>query len=196
MRALTSCVLFSFSLLLAPVPALAADPVATPPLPTASDVKVARGNGNFNIDAVMHAPVPPDVAWEVLIDFDHMTSYQPGLAVSKVTERSGNRLLVRQQGIASFGPFSSGFESEREIRLSPKTEILSTNVGGTVKYLVSTMKLAPEPGGTLLRYHAEIDPGWLPPLLGPAAMRDSTAEGFAAMIREMQRRQAAKAGKP
>lgn len=196
MRALITACVLSLTLLAAPEAARAADLVATPPLPTASDIKVARGDKGYQIDAVMHAPVPQDVAWEVLIDFDHMPQYQPGLQVSKIVERQPDRLLVRQQGVAKFGPFSSGFESERDIRLVPKTEILSTNVGGTVKYMVSTMKLAPEAGGTLMRYHADIDPGWLPPLLGPAAMRDSTADSFAAMIREMQKRQAAKGGKP
>lgn len=178
----------------APLATLAADTAS--PTVSASDVKVSRSDKGYAVDVVMHAPVPQDLAWEVLIDFEHMPSYQPGLQVSKVLERSADHLRVRQQGIAHFGPFSSGYESERDIRLKPKTEITSTNVGGTIKFMVSTMKLAPEATGTLLRYHADIDPGWLPPLLGPSAMRDSTADSFGAMIREMQRRQAAQGGKP
>ena len=189
MRALTSWFLAS-ALLSTPLAGLAE---TYPPPLSANNIEVQRKNGLFALDAVMHVAVPLDTAWEVLVDFEHMPSYQSDLQVSKVTERQGDRLLVRQQGIAKFGPFSSGFESERDIRQKPKTEILSTNVGGTVKHMVSTMKLAPEPGGTVLRYHAEVDPGWIPPLLGPAAMRDRTAENFSAMFREMQRRQALKA---
>ena len=165
-------------------------------LPTASDVQVALQGDLYHVDVTMHAPVLPAIAWDVLLDLDPMTSYQPGLKVSRIVARGPNQLGVHQEGVAHFGPVSSAFTSERVIRVKPKTEIRSTNVGGTIQKMDSIMTLTPEAGGTLLRYHAEIDPGWIPPLLGPAAMRDSTASSFAAMIREMERRQGAKPPNP
>ena len=56
----------------------------------------------------------------------------------------------------------------------------------------SVMTLSAEPSGTRLVYHADVEPGfWLPPLVGPAAVRDQTAEQFSALFAEMKKRDAA-----
>ena len=48
------------------------------------DIRVQRHGNAFSIDAVMHAPVPPATAWEVLTDFEHMPRYQSSLKSSQV----------------------------------------------------------------------------------------------------------------
>ena len=84
------------------------------------DIRVQRHGNAFSIDAVMHAPVPPAIAWEVLTDFEHMPRYQSSLKSSQVLERSPQRVLVQQKGVARFGPFSNAFESVREMQLTPQ----------------------------------------------------------------------------
>lgn len=156
---------------------------------TADDVRVARIAGGFTVDMTAHAPVGPERAWEVLTDFEHMAGFVPNLKTSQVMERSDELIRVRQTGTARYGVFWTEFESEREIRLFPPREIRALGVGGNVKRMESLMRLEPEPGGTLLHYHAQVQPDfWLPPLLGPAFVRHETAEQFSAMIREMVRR--------
>lgn len=167
---------------------------AAAPAPAAAvstqDVRVQRQGAAFSIDAVMHAPVPPETAWDVLTDFDHMARYQSNLKTSEVLERGADRLLVRQKGVARFGPFSREFESVREMKLAPPRSIRAQQLSGsTVKHMASLMTLEREEGGTRLSYHADIEPETaLPPLVGPAVVRSETAEQFSAMIREMVRR--------
>ncbi|QTQ35552.1 Polyketide cyclase/dehydrase family protein [Aromatoleum petrolei] len=153
------------------------------------DVRVERSANGFTVDMLAHAPVTPALAWEVLTDFDHMAGFVPNVRTSRVTERGDGYVRVQQSGVAGYGVFWTNFESVREIRFFPPSEIRAQGVGGNVKRMESLMRLDAEPGGTLLRYHAEVQPDfWLPPLLGPAFVRHETAEQFSAIIREMVRR--------
>lgn len=153
------------------------------------DVRVARADGGFVVDVVMHAPVRPAQAWAVLTDFEHMASFVPNLKISRVLERSDSVLKVQQQGVARYGLFSASFESLREIRLTPSSEIRAHGLGGNIQRMESLMRLEPEGNGTRLSYHAEALPGfWFPPMIGPALVRHETAEQFSAMLDEMQRR--------
>ena len=155
-----------------------------------SDVRVARSGGNFTVDLTMYTPVAPSVAWAVLTDFEHMSQFVPNLTSSQVIERNDTVLKVNQKGVASFGFFSTNFESIREIRLSPQSEIRAHGVGGNILRMESVMQLQAEGAGTRLNYHAEVRPGfWFPPLIGPALVKHETAEQFTAMLQEMIRRQ-------
>jgi carbon monoxide dehydrogenase subunit G len=155
------------------------------------DIRVQRHGNAFSIDAVMHAPVPPATAWEVLTDFEHMPRYQSSLKSSQVLERSPQRVLVQQKGVARFGPFSNAFESVREMQLTPQRSIRAQQVSGSaLKQMASLMTLEPEEGGTRLTYRADMEPETaLPPLVGPAMVQHETAAQFSAMVREMVRRQ-------
>lgn len=177
----------SLALLLIAHSALGVD--ATPVVPD-GDVRVERGAaGSFTVDMLVHAPVSPALAWSVLTDFEHMADFVPNLKTSLVTERTETVVRVRQTGTAHYGVFWADFESVREIRLFPPHEIRAHGVGGNVKRMDSLMRVEPEPGGTRLHYHAEVQPDfWLPPLLGPAFVRHETAEQFSAIIQEMVRR--------
>lgn len=153
------------------------------------DVHVERSDGGFVVDVVMHTPAPLTLAWAVLTDFEHMASFVPNLKSSRVIERAEGGMKVHQQGVARYGLFSASFESLREIRLTPFSEIRAHGLGGNIQRMESLMRLEPEGSGTRLIYHAEAQPGfWFPPMIGPALIRHETAEQFSAMLDEMQRR--------
>lgn len=161
----------------------------TPPLDE-SDVHVVRAGDAFTVDVEMHPPVPPRQAWAVLTDFEHMARFVPNLSASEVLERDGNHLKIKQTGAAHYAVFSLNFDSIREVQLDPFRQILAHGIGGNVKKMESATVLEPESGGTHLHYHAEVTPQTpLPPLVGPAAVRQQTAAQFNAMIEEMLRRQ-------
>lgn len=163
--------------------------LAMGPLLSDQDVHVERADGGFVVDVVMHAPVRPAQAWAVLTDFEHMASFVPNLNSSRVLERGDGVLKVLQQGVARYGVFSANFESLREIRLTPFSEIRAHGLGGNIQRMESLMRLDPEGSGTRLSYHAEAQPGfWFPPMIGPALVRNETAEQFSAMLDEMLRR--------
>lgn len=166
----------------------------TAPAVSEDDVTAYKSGKRFVVDAVMHAPVPPALAWAVLTDFEHMTDFVPNLSFSRVTARQDTLLTVHQKGTGRYGFFSADFESVREIHLVPLREIRSRGIGGNIRQVESLMQLEAEGTGTRLHYHSEAQPGfWLPPLIGPAVARHETAEQFSAMIREMQRRQSSPA---
>lgn len=154
-------------------------------------VTVAQSEGAFIIDATMDVPVPPGTAWEVLTDFDHMTSILVNLKSSKVASRDGNTWVVRQDGVATFGPLSFAFASEREIRLEPMQRIKARNLSGTVKRMESDTRIIPLNPGVQISYHAEIVPGsLLARMFGVPFVRHEVEDQFHALIREMLRRHA------
>ncbi|MBQ0945615.1 SRPBCC family protein [Ideonella sp. 4Y16] len=156
-----------------------------------TDVQVQRQGSHFSIDVVMHAAVPPPLAFEVLTDFDHMARFVPNLSESRVLERRGLTWRVAQKGAAHWGPITLPFESVRELQLDPPREIRAHALSGSAAAMDTLMQLEPEPGGTRLHYHAEVEPGrWFPPGLGPALVQHETAEQFSALLREMAARRA------
>ena len=76
-------------------------------------VEVSRDGDTFRIDAALFAPVPLDLAWEVLTDFERMEQFVPNVRDSRILSRQGDRLTILQRGVARFGPLAFPFESER-----------------------------------------------------------------------------------
>lgn len=137
----------------------------------------------------MFAPVPLNVAWDVLTDFDNMHRWVPNLKESKATATEANTVTVEQQGVAKFGIFSFPYTSVRQMQLNPQKTVKSTQVKGSMKELQSLMTLTPGSDGTQLNYHLEMVPQ------GPAALVLSKdfldhelREQFTAIIGEMVRR--------
>lgn len=168
-------------------PASAADPgpVALPE-PTAS---LKLDGSRMTIEIAMDVPVPLVVAWEVLTDFDNMPKILPNLKTSTHTREAENVVLVRQTGTARYGPFSSDFESVRRLTLHPMTRIDSRTISGTVSKMHSRNDLTPTADGVHMQYHAEFEIDFfLPPIVGPSAMKDDVKARFAAFAAEMLKR--------
>lgn len=182
---LARCLLLLTTLLAGPSPA---DDALRPPV--ADDVRVSRRGEVFRIEIDLQTPAAPATAWAVLTDFERMASFVPNLERSRVLERQGNHLRIEQQGKAWFGPFSLSFGSTREVELLPMQEIRAQQLTGTARAMSSTMRLIPDGSGTRLEYRADVTPdgSYLVTLLGPAAIRHETAEQFAAILREIARR--------
>lgn len=156
-------------------------------------VGVSQAGEAFIVDAAINAPVTLKTAWEVLIDFDHMTTILSNLTSSKVVSREGNTLIVKQDGVAKYGLFSFAFQSEREIRLEPMKRILTKNLSGTAKRMESEVKLSQtNPGqGVQITYRAEIVPdSMLARMFGASFVHHEIEEQFQLMVTEMKRREA------
>ncbi len=153
------------------------------------NVAVRQDGEVFIIDATVDAPVPLDIAWGVLTDFDHMASIVGNLTSSKVSSRDGNTWIVNQEGVAKFGLLSFSFVSERQIRLEPMKRILAKNLSGTVKRMESEANIAAVEQGVQIRYRAETVPdSVLARMFGASFIRHEVREQFLAMSREMLKR--------
>lgn len=162
-------------------------------------VGVSQAGEVFIVDAAIDAPVTLKTAWEVLVDFDHMTAILSNLTSSNVVSREGNTLIVKQDGVAKYGLFSFAFQSEREVRLEPMKRILTKNLSGTAKRMESEVKLGqtnPDQG-VQIEYRAEIVPdSMLARMFGASFVRHEIEEQFRLMAVEMKRREASLASSP
>lgn len=154
-------------------------------------VAANRTGDAFVIEAKIETSVSLATVWDVLVDFDHMTSILSNLTLSKVLRRNGNALLVRQEGVAQYGPFSYSFESEREIQLDPMKQILAKSVSGTASRMESETKISQSDDrkGITVRYRAEITPdSALARMFGLSFVQHEVEEQFRLMVAEMDRR--------
>jgi hypothetical protein len=160
-----------------------------------ADVRIVQQGPVFVIDATLHAPVVPELAWQVLTDFERMETFVPNLADSRIVARDGPHVTILQHGIARFGPFSIRFESERVVTLAPPSSIRSVQTRGSMDKLESLTTFAPAPGGTALAYHVEAIPGALyPDVITRRFLAHEVTEQFEAIVREMVRRRDAGSG--
>lgn len=152
-------------------------------------VSIQRNGDVFDIDAVLLAPVPLDVAWEVLTDFESMEKFVPNVQASRIVARDGNRLTIEQNGVARFGPLRFSFASERIVELTPRTLIRSTQTRGNMTRLESLTRFSPTPDGTRLDYHVDVEPDTMfPAALTQRFLVHEIEEQFEAIVREMVRR--------
>lgn len=155
------------------------------------DVTVSEGGGGFIVDATIDAPVAVQTAWEVLVDFDHMTAVMSDLTTSRVVSREGHVLIVKQEGVAKYGWLWYSFQSEREISLDPMKRIVAKNLPGTVDRMEGETKLTQTGGGVQIKSHAIMVPDSIfARMFGASFVRHEIEEQFTFMVAEMKRREA------
>ncbi len=132
--------------------------------------------------------------WEVLTDFDHMSTFVSNLKESKVVSNTGDTLNVYQKGAAKYGPINFPFESTREIKLTPLDKIQSHMIKGNMTKMEGTTELIESGGQTRIQFHTESIPGvWLPPIAGRVFIEHETREQFQEIRNEIVKRIQAKA---
>jgi carbon monoxide dehydrogenase subunit G len=151
---------------------------------------VVQNDNGYVANVVMFAAVPQAVAWGVLTDFDNMQGWVPNVKSSRVTGREGeNTLTVEQKGTAKFGLLSFPYTSVRRMQLEPQRTIQSTQVTGSMKRLVSLMKLSADGAGTRLDYRLELEPsGIAASVMSKEFLQHELTEQFTAIVNEMVRR--------
>jgi ribosome-associated toxin RatA of RatAB toxin-antitoxin module len=157
--------------------------------PAVASIDIREIGEGFVVDLVMRAPLPRELAYEVLTDFEHMANWVPNVKESRVVKREGNRTTVEQQGLARFGLLSFPYTTVRDVELDAPASIRSTQVAGSMKRLTSLMRLSSEGGATRLDYHAEFVPGAVAAkVLTKAFIEHEFSEQFEAIVAEMIRR--------
>jgi hypothetical protein len=152
-------------------------------------VKVQINGENVIVDLTLVVVGTRQDVWEVLTDFDHMTSYVSNLKESKVVSNSGDTLNVYQRGAAQYGPINFPFESTREIKLFPFDKIQSHMVSGNMTKMEGTTELTEANGQTRIHFHTESIPGvWIPPIAGRVFIEHETKEQFQEIRNEIIKR--------
>ncbi|MFD2273541.1 SRPBCC family protein [Undibacterium arcticum] len=78
-------------------------------------------------------PTTQRQAWNVLVDYEHMTRFVPNLRTSIVVERGDSRLRVSQTSTVPFGFLSMSVDTVRDVDLKPYSQIRSHVISGTLK---------------------------------------------------------------
>jgi hypothetical protein len=179
-----------FLLLLAAVPLL-----AQPAAPDADITVAVRKDGQtifVDVDCPVHAPIP--VIWQVLTDYDNMSSFIGGLEYSAIEGRRDNLLIVRQKGKARLGLLTFAFDNVREVEIVPSVEIRSHHVSGDLESSSFTTRIIDVDGTPhIINIGRYVPKAWVPPLVGPALIGGETRRQFADIRAEIQRRSARQA---
>ena len=152
-------------------------------------IDVVQDGDSYVLTAQMFAPVNQAIVWDVLTDFGNMEKWVPNVLESRIVTPGEKQMTIEQKGNAKFGSLSFAYTSVREIVLTPRTSILSTQVKGSMKKQVSLMTISSEGDGTKLQYKLELVPSFLAArVISPDFLKHEINEQFTAIIGEMVKR--------
>jgi hypothetical protein len=170
---------------------LAAIAVSASAVVADQDIVVYAKKDGAEIVVDVDCPVRAAVltVWDVLTDYDNMSSFISNLQYSGIQGRVDNVLKVRQSGKATRGPLSFSFDNVREVELVPFTEVRSRLISGDLKASAFTTRLVDVNGLVHIinsgRYTPKI---WVPPLIGPALIEAETRKQFGEIRTEILKR--------
>lgn len=155
------------------------------------DVVIERDAGTIRIDARLQVEAHHHIAWQVLTDYDNLARFVPGLLSSRIVREPGAPMLLRQTGQSGFLWLTLPIDVVVQIEEVPLEAIRFSAVSGTLKSKSGEWRIEAQNDGTLLRYRANIVPGfWVPPLLGTAVMAQDVRSKLAGVASEILRREA------
>ncbi len=161
---------------------------------SAVEVQTLRQGDVIDVQAKATIKAPIDVVWATLTDYERLPEFIPGLRTSRVIARNGATTTVEQSGEAQFLFLKIPIEVTVESTERPPN-IEVRRVAGTLRQLKGQYEtqIMPEPGYVQLRWVGSIEPeNGLPPLVGEAVMRQTILSQFTGMVREIERREAAR----
>jgi hypothetical protein len=172
-------------------------------------VAVERDGDTFYVRARASVAVDPRVAWETITDYEHMRDFLPNIERSRVVARNGTRLTVEHIGQFPLFFFDIPVRVRLGIVQQPYERIVARSEAGEVDGEPQTLRsfsgsydltviTVEHRAGIRLEYESRFELAEpLPPILGDlfgTAMVTKTVRlQFEAMVREMVRRQAARA---
>lgn len=152
-------------------------------------VNVVRDGDFVVVSASADMPVERRVAWEVLTNYDRYTDFIPHLRVSRVVSRSGDGLVLEQQGEFRFLFFRQPMELRLAVAEKPQYRVESRSVSGSLKDLKGSYELRDAPGGLRLLYSGRFVPDiGLPWFIGLFFVRAAIETEFSALVGEILRR--------
>jgi len=176
------------------VPAVLLWQLALPSIAGAAlpDVDVENRDGRFTVRSTTALAAGAAVAWQVISDYNRLAEFVPDLRVSRIISAPGEPLLVEQGGEAGFLIFRFSINVVLEISEFAPQRLAFRAIRGNMRSMRGEWRISTAASGIVLQYFAELEPAfWVPPLVGPAAMRRDIAAQIGGVVREIERRQAA-----
>ena len=158
-----------------------------------TEVTVDKSDDDIiHVQAQVFAVAPPRVAWEVLTDYEHIATFVPNMASSRIISAPGEPLRVEQKGSTSFLLFSFPIEVVLEIDAKSLRGLHFHSVSGNLRDMTGDYRMAAISNGTHIFYEAHFKPDFLvPPLVSVAIMRNEIKQQFDGLVKEIERRYSA-----
>ncbi len=156
-----------------------------------STFSLERDGEGFAIGAQALCAATREVVWSTLTDYEALPRFVPGMRESRVIERRGANVIVRQAGTARFGPFDERFDVTLAFEESGGERIEARAIAGDfVEFRAHYALQSVGQRSTLLGYRARLKPRRdPPPLVGAPVMRWVAQVQFRALVEEIVRRQ-------
>lgn len=156
------------------------------------NVRAERLGDTFEVEANARFRADPEIAWEVLTDYERLPDFIPGMHSSKIVSRAGRHVVVDQRGEARLLFFSFPIEVRLAIEEIPRERIESYATSGNFRELSGAYRLESRDGELHLLYEGRFTPAFdIPPLIGTMVVRHTLEQRFGAMVKEILKRQAA-----
>jgi hypothetical protein len=127
---------------------------------------VARDGERYTMHAVAEIAIPPDVAFAILTDYEHLDLLDPKVLESRLIERpEPNVALVWLRVRACVAFVCKVMEQVERVEEHPPDEIVVTLLPerSDVKLQNARWEIEPVENGTQLTYTLELEPGdWVP----------------------------------
>lgn len=152
-------------------------------------IAIERVGEGYEVSACASTSATPELAWQVLTDFDHLSDFVPDMDRSRVISAPGEPLRVEQQGVWHALFFQRRIEVVFAIELDPLRAITFRAVDGNLRPMSGHLRLTGRPD-CRIEYRAQSTPDfWIPPLIGPALMRGQVRQQLDGVLGEIRRRQ-------
>jgi ribosome-associated toxin RatA of RatAB toxin-antitoxin module len=154
-------------------------------------VESAEFGRSIALSFAVSVPYRREIVWAVLTDYEHMPSYLSAVKSSTIESRDGNRLVVRQSGVAKRGLMSFPFSTKRTVLLVPPSQIQTSleESENFERYDVRTT-LTEVADATTIDFEATIVPSsLLQRLIGTSILRDEVSRQYSELFAEMAKQQ-------
>lgn len=175
---------------------------------TAATIAVERDGDRFHVRASAEILADPRTAWETITDYERLREFVPDVERSRVVARDGGRLVVEHRGAFHLFFIEIPVRVRLTVQHEPYERVIARSLAGMVDGEPQTLR---EFAGTYVLTVVGRDRGAavrldyesrfelaepLPPVLGDlfgtAMVQRGMRQQFEAMVREIERRQAAR----
>lgn len=152
---------------------------------------VARDGSAVQVRSTIEAPAAAELCYAVLVDFDRLAEFIPGMQSSRVVSAPGEPLLLRQVGSTTAGLSSFTFDVTLAVTLEPPHRITFRRVAGNLEQMAGSWQVSGDAAHCVIDYEAVLEPSfWVPPLVGPLLVRHKVEQQVDGLAAEIVRRAA------
>ncbi|HET7395404.1 MAG TPA: SRPBCC family protein [Gammaproteobacteria bacterium] len=154
-------------------------------------IEVTNEGARYRLSTDVSIAAPPAQVYRVLTDYNHLTRISGAIRASKLLEQiDTHTALVYVETRACVAFFCRTLkQTQQVVELTPRDIVAQTLPDqSNVSMGTASWHLEPEGEGTRLRWQDTLEPTfWIPPLIGPAMMKDALREQIRASAQGIEK---------